>query len=95
MMELQQGHTTVTREVDPTDSVCLKFPSTPVTIQEYKVLVHCTGQSISYKEALPCQMYISTTSLVPSATSALDLWSTLYQRGMTALQAGHSNTRDT
>ena len=31
MRGLQQGHTSVTREVDPTDSVCPKIPSTPGT----------------------------------------------------------------
>ena len=44
---LQQGRSTVTREVDPTDSVCQNFPSTPATSQECKALVHCTGQSMS------------------------------------------------
>ena len=82
-------------EVDPTDSVCRKFPSTPVTDQEYRATVHCMGQSMRWEEALPCQIYTTTMSLVPYAMSALDLWSTLYQRGMTALQVGHSSTKDT
>ena len=95
MRGLQQGHTMEQGEVDPTDSVCQKFPSTPVTIQECKATVHCMGQSITCTEALPCQMYMTTMSLVPYAMSAVDLWSTLYQRGMTALQVGHSSTKDT
>ena len=95
MRGLQLEHTIQQGEVDPTDYVCRKIPSTPVTDQEYKATVHCMGQSISCKEALPCEMYITTMPLVPSAMSALDLRSTLYQRGMTALQVGHLSTKDT
>ena len=40
-------------------------------------------------------MCINTTFHAPSAVSALDLWSTLYQRGITVLQVGHWSTVDT
>ena len=56
---------------------------------------HCMGQSMSCMEALPCQTCMSTMFLVSSAVSALDLWSTLYQRGITALLVGHWSTVDT
>ena len=95
MRGLQLGHSTVIREVDPTDSVCPKFPSTLATSLECKATVHCMGQSMSGMEVLPCQMYMITTSPAPSAMSALDLWSTLYQRGITAPQVGHLSTVDT
>ena len=95
MRGLQLGHATIRREVDPTDSVCPKFPSTPATNRECKATVHCVGQSTSWVEGLPCQVYTITTFHVLSAMSALDLWSTLYQRGTSALLVGHSSTKVT
>ena len=76
--------------------LCLpKVSSTPTTNQECKTTVHYTGQSMSSMEALPFQVYVITTFLVLSAVSALDLWSTLYQPGITVLLVGHWNTVDT
>ena len=95
MRGLQQEVYTVSREVGPTDSACLEFPSIPATTLECKATVHCMGQSTSWVEVLPYQMYINITFHVLSAMSALDLWSTLYQRRITVLPIGHLSTVDT